>query len=163
MNDIVTNYGDLISFLASFFAIVGAVVGLVLFWWAKTRKIDEDKHNYIVEKRVFEINNLKSIKDLGFHADKDTISIRTLKTIYNDPDKSKELKNKYAGSYDQLYKIISLHREMSNGKLQVNTALAFCLCVILITLLTTCTYEINKIRNPVSEKSNAPIIRTLDF
>ena len=62
MNEIVAYYGDLISFLASLFAIVGAFIGLVLYWWTKRSKIEEDNHKYIVEKRIFEINNLESIR-----------------------------------------------------------------------------------------------------
>lgn len=137
MNEIVAYYGDLISFLASLLAIVGAFICLVLYWWTKRSKTEEDNHKYIVEKRFFEINNLESIRVLGWHTDKDTVSIHTLMSIYNDPSKSKELKNKYAGTYDQLYKVISLHREKTNGKLQATVIGWFCVFVFITALLAT--------------------------
>ena len=143
MDELVKNYKDLFSVLASLFAIVGAIIGLGLFWWVKKTKAKDDEHKYIVEKRSFEINNMRDINTLGWHTGNDTISIHTLKSIYNDPVKSEELAKKYAGTYDQLYIVISLHREKGLGNLQANVVFWFCISVVLVIVLSVYNYKPN--------------------
>ena len=143
MTEIVTTYGQLVSFLASIFGVSGALVALVLYWRNKKSKLVEDRHRLMVEKRSFEINNLAGLVELGLYSDKDSVSLETLKSIYNDSEKSEVIKNKYAGSYDCLYKIVSLSREINDGVLQTRLAFWFFVLVITSISLVILVYEPN--------------------
>ena len=157
MNEIITSYGQLVSFLASIIGVTGALVGLFMYSHNKHSKLTEDKHRFIVKKRSFEINNLKGLIELKLHPENNVVSIDTLESIYNDTDKSAALIEKYSGSYNSMYKLISLNREINNGSLQKNLALSFCIFTIIITLLSVFTYMPNKALNSDAAESAAPV------
>ena len=161
MNEIITLYGQLVSFLASVVGVSGALVGLFIYSINKRSKLDEDKHRFIVEKRRFEKNNFESLKERKLHPNEETASIIILESIYSDAKKSAALSKDEPITYDFIYKLILLNREIKAGSLQKNLALSFCVIAISITVLAVFSYTPSKARKPDEAKSAAHVSRVV--
>lgn len=140
MSEIITEYGSTVSFLASIFGILGGIVGVILYVQNKSTQLSNNKHRLIVEKRSFEKSMLKGLKDLGLHDSEESISIHELKTLYVDPKRTEKLKLEASGSYDQVFKIISINQDIENSKLQLNIlrGLLLIIALLIIFILYPC-------------------------
>ena len=130
----------LVSFLASVFGVSGILVGLVAFRRSIQAKTAENEHRLIVELRSFEINNLEGIVSLGFHSDEKHIEVEKLACLYNDASESEVVKEKFAGSYDKIYSIVSLSREIDDGKYQAHVIFWFFIFVAVATFAVFVTW-----------------------
>lgn len=141
MREIVTQYNDLVSFLASFFAITGVLLGLVIYLINKRKRAEQAKHRFQVEHRSFEINNLQSIITLGWHQNGDSISINSLISIYKNEEQFLKLKQDSPGTYNQLYEVITLHEESKVWSLTNISILVAIILIFVCTLIATIMYR----------------------
>lgn len=144
MNEFVTEYGELVSFLASFFGVAGIVVGLFLYWKNKKGKLAENEHRLVLKKQFFDNNTLKYLVKFEFCTKRDSITIEELKEIHDDSAQLKKLLENHDGIYCELCEIVSLSREVNQGKIESKVSFFFFIFVIVCIVAAACMYRPNK-------------------
>jgi hypothetical protein len=61
-------------------------------------------------------------------------------SLYNDASESEVVKEKFAGSYDKIYSIVSLSREIDDGKYQAHVIFWFFIFVAVATFAVFVTW-----------------------